>query len=69
MPEYTYAGVTYPSAIADVFPQASLSEDFESDGYPEVIVPLNKAYGTPVYAALPIFSCRIQTECFCIETT
>lgn len=53
VPEYTYAGVTYPSAIADVFAQASLSEDFESDGYPEVIVPLNKAYGTPVYAALP----------------
>lgn len=51
--EYTYAGVTYPSGIASIFPQASISDDLQKDGYPELIIPLNKAYGTPSYAALP----------------
>jgi len=53
VPEYTYAGVTYPAAVADIFPQGSLSADFQKDGYPELVIPLNKAYGTPAYAALP----------------
>jgi hypothetical protein len=53
VPAYTYAGVTYPGGVADIFPQGSLSIDFEGDRYPEVVIPLNKAYGTPAYAALP----------------
>lgn len=53
MQPYVYAGVTYPGGLAAVFPQASTSIDFEGDRFPEIIVPLNKAYGTPAYAALP----------------
>ncbi len=53
VPEYTYAGVTYPAAVADIFPQASISVDFQGDRYPELVIPLNKAYGTPSFAALP----------------
>jgi hypothetical protein len=53
VPPYTYAGVNYPGGVADIFPQASISVDFERDRYPEVVVPLSKAYGTPAYAALP----------------
>jgi len=53
VPPYTYAGVNYPGGVADIFPQASISVDFERDRYPEVVIPLNKAYGTPAYAALP----------------
>jgi hypothetical protein len=48
VPAYTYAGVTYPGGVADVFPQGSLSIDFEGDRYPEVVIPLNKAYGTQI---------------------
>ena len=53
VPPYTYAGVNHPGGVADIFPQASISVDFERDRYPEVVVPLSKAYGTPAYAALP----------------
>jgi hypothetical protein len=53
VPPYTYAGVNYPGGVADIFPQASISLDFEAGRYPEVIIPLSKAYGTPAYAALP----------------
>jgi hypothetical protein len=53
VPPYTYAGVNYPGGVADIFPQASISLDFEGGRYPEVIIPLSKAYGTPAYAALP----------------
>ena len=53
VPAYTYAGVTYPAGLANIFPQGSISIDFEGDRYPEVVIPLNKAYGTPTYAALP----------------
>jgi hypothetical protein len=53
VPAYTYAGVTYPAGLANIFPQGSISIDFEGDRYPEVVIPLNKAYGTPAYAALP----------------
>lgn len=53
VPEYVYAGVTYPKGVADIFPQGSISVDFQKDRYPELIVPLNKAYGTPVFARLP----------------
>ena len=53
VPEYTYAGVTYPNGVASIFAQASTSVDFEGDRYPELVIPLNKAYGTPAYAALP----------------
>ena len=53
VPPYTYAGVNYPGGVADIFPQASISVDFERDRYPEVVIPLSKAYGTPAYAALP----------------
>jgi hypothetical protein len=52
VPAYTYAGVTYPAGLANIFPQGSISIDFEGDRYPEVVIPLNKAYGTPTYAAL-----------------
>jgi hypothetical protein len=53
VPPYTYAGVNYPGGVADIFPQASIALDFEGGRYPEVIIPLSKAYGTPAYAALP----------------
>lgn len=53
VPEYVYAGVTYPKGIADIFPQGSISVDFQKDRFPELIVPLNKAYGTPVFARSP----------------
>ena len=53
VPEYTYAGVVYSGGLAGIFPQGSISIDFQRDGYPEVVVPLNKAYGTPAYAAMP----------------
>lgn len=53
VPEYVYAGVTYPKGIADIFPQGSISVDFQKDRFPELIIPLNKAYGTPVFARLP----------------
>lgn len=50
---WVYAGVTYPSGVADIFPQGGISVDFQRDGLPELIVPLSKAYGTPVFASLP----------------
>jgi hypothetical protein len=53
VPEYVYGGVTNPRGIADIFPQGSISVDFQKDRFPELIVPLNKAYGTPVFARLP----------------
>jgi hypothetical protein len=53
VPEYTYAGVVYSGGLAGIFPQGSISVDFQRDNYPEVVVPLNKAYGTPAYAAMP----------------
>ena len=53
VPSWTYAGETYPAGVADIFPQASVSVDFQQDRRPELVVPLNKAYGTPAYAALP----------------
>lgn len=53
VPEYVYAGVTNPRSVADIFPQGSISADFQKDRFPELIVPLNKAYGTPVFARLP----------------
>jgi hypothetical protein len=53
VPEYVYGGVTNPRGIADIFPQGSISIDFQKDRFPELIVPLNKAYGTPVFARLP----------------
>jgi hypothetical protein len=53
VPEYVYAGVTNPRGIADIFPQGSISVDFQKDRFPELIVPLNKAYGTPAFARLP----------------
>jgi hypothetical protein len=53
VPEYVYAGVTNPRGIADIFPQGSISIDFQKDRFPELIIPLNKAYGTPAFARLP----------------
>jgi hypothetical protein len=53
VPEYVYGGVTNPRGIADIFPQGSISIDFQKDRFPELVVPLNKAYGTPVFARLP----------------
>ena len=53
VPEYVYGGVTNPRGIADIFPQGSISVDFQKDRFPELIIPLNKAYGTPVFARLP----------------
>lgn len=53
VPPYTYAGVNYPGGIADIFPQGGISVDFERDRFPEAVIPLNKAYATPAYAALP----------------
>ena len=53
VPEYVYAGVTNPRGIADIFPQGSISVDFQKDRFPELIIPLNKAYGTPAFARLP----------------
>ena len=53
VPEYVYAGVTYQKGIADIFPQGSISVDFQKDRFPELIIPLNKAYGTPAFARLP----------------
>ena len=53
VPEYVYGGVTNPRGIADIFPQGSISVDFQKDRFPELIVPLNKAYGTPAFARLP----------------
>lgn len=53
VPEYVYAGVTYPKGIADIFPQGGISVDFQGDRFPELIVPLSKAYGTPAFARLP----------------
>lgn len=53
VPEYVYAGQTFPRGIADIFPQGSISADFQKDRFPELIVPLNKAYGTPAFARLP----------------
>lgn len=53
VPPYTYAGVNYPGGVADIFPQGGIAVDFERDRFPEVVVPLNKAYATPAYAALP----------------
>ena len=53
VPEYVYAGVTYQRGIADIFPQGSISVDFQKDRFPELIIPLNKAYGTPAFARLP----------------
>ncbi len=53
VPEYVYAGVTYPGGVADIFPQAHVSLDFRGDQFPEAVIPLTKAYGTPFYAALP----------------
>ena len=53
VPEYTYAGVVYSGGLAAIFAQGSISVDFQRDNYPEVVVPLNKAYGTPAYAAMP----------------
>ncbi len=53
VPEYVYGGVTNPRGIADIFPQGSIAVDFQKDRFPELIIPLNKAYGTPVFARLP----------------
>lgn len=53
VPEYVYAGVTNPRGIANIFPQGSISVDFQKDRFPELIIPLNKAYGTPAFARLP----------------
>ena len=43
VPEYTYAGVVYSGGLAGIFPQGSISVDFQRENYPEVDVPLNKA--------------------------
>lgn len=53
IPPYTYAGEQFPGGVADIFPQASISLDFEGDRFPEVVIPLTKAYGTPTPRALP----------------
>lgn len=53
VPEYIYGGQTFPRGIADIFPQGSISADFQKDRFPELIIPLNKAYGTPAFARLP----------------
>jgi hypothetical protein len=50
---YTYAGERFPGGVADIFPQASISLDFEGDRFPEVVIPLTKAYGTPTPRTLP----------------
>lgn len=53
IPPFTYAGEQFPGGIADIIPGANISLDFEGDGFPEVIIPLTKAYGSPTFRAVP----------------
>ncbi len=47
-PDYEYAGQWYTGSVVSFFPQGQSVADFWTDGFPDILVPLNKGYATGI---------------------
>lgn len=56
VPAYTYAGVTYPSALLSWLPQGGAQLDVDGDGRDDIILPMNKGYATGGDARTPFIA-------------
>jgi hypothetical protein len=63
-PSYTYAGVTYPSALISYFPQGFGAFDLWADGQDDLFVGMSKAYGTGLNTRVKPFFFRNEGGTF-----
>lgn len=53
MPDYEYAGELHEGGLVHFFPQAPIAVDLWEDGFPDVLVPLNKGYASGIDTRFP----------------
>ncbi|HEU4850817.1 MAG TPA: DUF4214 domain-containing protein [Telluria sp.] len=61
VPEYVYAGVTYPSGLLSWIPQAVFQLETDGDGRKDVIIPMNKGYASGTDTRTPFIALSTAT--------